>query len=668
MENKNEKTSTNKVLKKGSDPLDKEFKALYSNLLQTVGKDSKKSVKEKETEEVIEKLWNLIKAKFLQICRKPVYSRGIQSILKWGSNIYRKAIFEKMKNYLVELSIDSHSSRMVEKMYNYGPPEIRKTIRDELLIKFDQLGYSKYGSRVFGHVFSEKRNPSESWENIKNEVLFRILSTRLAQFYTTNGDSKTKNTSFVTFFLNLEHQNAKTSVLENSIVIIQKFVDGELLDRSFVHLLIWNYIKCCLIFYQSEDENGNNQESSQINTGKIQISNQYPTLNKISQEGKACLTALLDQILEGFYNLLSTKEGVDSLIILLGFAKAQQRKKILKNIKKDILELAMNPVDYVLLLRLISTTDDTKILNEIIWNSLIFEGELNKQILMNSFSIKLITYLLVPQVNLRNFTQYEYWALNLESFTSLKSTQTRIQEMNKICLPALENLLFYSKERESILENLILSVSGKELILALIQYYLGNKDKDNLNENLSDKKYYNYALELVNHSLSKLISDNYYLLKDNIGHRTFVSILKLINEQPSIISSEFDTFRNTIITVFEKSLMEMLSSRAVFILVEMVGQNFEQKDFKSCTMWRVRIKELIKDVIENCISNLKECNNNTIGIELVAKYTNLSVNIQDTSFIESGNNNKQNKRLKSSHNLDILESSSNSKHIKKTHL
>lgn len=659
MENKNEKT-TKKTLKKGSDPLDKEFKTLYSNLLQTVGKDTEKSVKEKETQEVIEKLWNLIKAKFLQICRKPVYSRGIQSILKWGSNTYRKAIFEKMKNYLVELSIDSHSSKMVEKMYNYGSPEIRKTIRDELLAKFDQLGYSKYGSKVFGHVFSEKRNPSESWESIKNEILFRILSTKLAQFYTTNGgDSKSKNRSFVTFFSNLEHQNAKMSVLENSVVNIQKFVDGELLDRPFVHLLIWNYIKCCISFYQLDDQE---QKNDEVTIKKIPISNQHLSLEKISQEGKNCLTSLLDQIIEGSYSLLSTKEGVDSLVVLLGFAKAQQRKKLLKNIKKDIMDLAMNPVDYILLLRLISTTDDTKILNEIIWNSFISEGELNRQILMNSFSVKLITYLLVPQVSLRNFTQYEYWALSLESFTSLKSTQVRIQEMNKICLPALENLLFNSKDQESILENLILNVSGKELILALIQYYLENNE-------ISGQKYHNKVLELINDLLSKLITNNYHLLKDNTGHRAFVSILKLINELPPNISSEFDPFRNTIVVIFEKSLLEMLSSRAVFILVEMIGQNFQQKDFKSCTMWRVRVKELIKDVIQDCISNLKESNNSTTGVELVAKYTNINVNVQDNSFIENANNNKKpNKRQKTTQISDSLEFSNCPKHKKKIHL
>ncbi|KAJ1614870.1 pumolio repeat-containing protein [Cryptosporidium canis] len=662
VERKGGKASAKSTLKKGADPLDREFKVLYSSLLQTVGKDSERSAKEKEVQGIVEKLWGLIKAKFLQICRKPAYSRGIQSILKWGSETYRRAIFDKMKNYLVELSIDSHSSKIVEKMYNYGSPEIRKTIRDELLTKFDQLGYSKYGSKVFGHVFSEKRNPSESWEGIKNEILFRILSTGLAQLYTKTEDSKSKSRSFVAFFSNLEHRNAKTSVLEHSVATIQRFVDGELLDRPFVHILIWNYIRCCVNFYIAEEEKQDTEAR------KPPVSGQFLSLGGLSQEGKSCLTALLDQIMEGFYSLLSTREGVDSLVVLLGFAKAQQRKKILKGIKKDVTDLSLNPVDYILLLRLISTTDDTKILGEVVWSSLISEGELSKHVLSSHYSIKLVTYLLVSQVNLRNFTQYEHWALTLESFTSLKSADTRIQEMNRVVMPALENLLFNSQDQESILESLVLSAHGKDFMLALIQYYLeqGSKGSSETEDLADETSSYGKAIKLVNHSLSRLISDNSHLLKDNIGHRTFVSILKLINEQPCEISSRFDPFRNTIVVLFEKSLLDLLSSRAVFILVEMVGQNFEQRDFKLCTLWRVRTKEMIKDVIGDCIASLKECSSNTTGIELLAKYTNLGGTTPDSPPIESVNSNKkQNKRPNAGKHM---ESSNNPKLLKKIHL
>ncbi|KAF7458984.1 Pumilio RNA-binding repeat containing protein [Cryptosporidium felis] len=263
--------------------------------------------------------------------------------------------------------------------------------------------------------------------------------------------------------------------------------------------------------------------------------------------------------------------------------------------------------------------DDTKVLNEIICASLISQGRLKKEILENQYSIKIVTYLLTPQVSLRNFTQYEHWALTLDSFTSLKSSLTRKQEMNRVLLPALESLLFDSpkEEAKAVMENMILSVTGKELLLALLHYYLENEE--NSEENGVEK-----ALELINVSLlNPVVGGSTYVLMDNTGHRTFVSILKIINNLDTSISSKFDPFRTAIIKSFENSLEEMLSSRAVFILVEMIGQNLQLRDFKFCTMWKIRIRELVKDVIQVCMAQLKKEGNSTKGLELILDYTGL---------------------------------------------
>ncbi|KAH7647661.1 penguin containing pumolio repeat protein [Cryptosporidium bovis] len=604
-----------------NDDLNKEFKATYSHLLQISSKKNNKPPDSKEVLETVEKLWNLIKAKFLQVCRKPVYSRGIQSLLKWGSDKYKVAIFEKMKNYLIELSIDSHSSKIVEKMYNYGNSDTRKKIRDELLDKFEQLGFTKYGSRVFGYIFSDKRNQSDSIESMNNAILHKVLSTKLADFYGMDNLNKVKYSSFIDFFTNINEENAKKSILDNSVNIIQKFVDGELLDRQFVHLLIWNYIKCCICYYNDGNVNLLKKDSNTVKGEKLQ----FISLDHITDEGKSSLISLLEQIIEGSYSLLSTKEGVDSLIVLLGLSKAQQRKKILKNIKKDVYELSTNPVDYSLILRLLSTTDDTKILGEVIINSFIKDGCVDDKLLANINSIKLLSYLLVSRASSRCFNQYDLWVLNLKSFTSLKSEETRKNELNRTLIPALCNTIFgISKQdqtTETIIEMLIKNQNGKELFLLLLQYIIQKIRGDESN---ISSEYYNYISELIN-SISSTISNNGEILKDVIAHRTLVSILKIANEGESNISCMFDLFRNTLIQVFESDLREMLKSRAVFVIVEMIGQIHEKNDFKSCTTWRVRIKELIKGEIQSCICELKEEGNSTTGIELLAKYADIEV-------------------------------------------
>ncbi|KAH8741588.1 hypothetical protein FG386_002808 [Cryptosporidium ryanae] len=620
-DDKKRNISKNKEKKTNEDNLNKEFRTTYSYLLQISGKRNSKSSDNNEVIEAVEKLWSLIKAKFLQVCRKPVYSRGIQSLLKWGSNEYRVAIFEKMKNYIVELSIDSHSSKVVEKMYNYGNSDIRKRIRNELLSKFEQVGFSKYGSKVFGYVFSDKRNQTDSIESMNNEILHKILSTKLADFYGMENLNKDKYSSFITFFIELNEEKAKKSILDNSVNTIQKFVDSELLDRQFVHLLIWNYIKCCICYYKSSNINTEKKDLNILKGKHLQ----FVSLDNITEEGKACLRSLLEQIIEGSYSLLSTREGVDSLIVLLGFSKAQQRKKVLKSIKKDVYELSMNSVDYSLILRLMSTTDDTKILNEVIINSFIKNDYIDVELLTNSNSIKLLFYLLVSQVSSKCFSQYELWVLNLKSFTSLKSNETRKNELNKVFIPALCNTIFGPKNKEevteTVMEVLVKSQHGKELLLLLLQYLIRQSKTDNPG---TSNEYYNYISELLS-KMSSVVSDNNEILKDIVAHRTLVSVLKIASEEEPKISSMFDVFRNTVIQIFKNNLKEMLKSRAVFVLVEMIGQIHEKNNFKSCIIWRTKVNELIKSEIQNCIHELKESGSSTIGIELVAKYANIEL-------------------------------------------
>ena len=215
------------------------------------------------------------------------------------------------------------------------------------------------------------------------------------------------------------------------------------------------------------------------------------------------------------------------------------------------------------------------------------------------------------------------------------------------------------EQQESVLEMIIKNQNGKELILLLLQYLIQrNKSEDCVNKN--DIDYGVYIPQLVR-GISDLLDNNNDVLKDIIAHRTLVSMFKIVNENELCISSMFDPIRNKVIQVFEKNLKDMLKSRAVFVLVEIIGQIYEKKDFKSCTMWRVRVRELVKNDIQDCIYELKEGGNSTAGIELVSKYANIE--ISQTRLLETNgknnslglgisNNKKQiKKRSKSDDNL-----------------
>ncbi|KAL7068969.1 hypothetical protein ACR3K2_05020 [Cryptosporidium serpentis] len=600
------------TLKRETDPKDKAFRVANGSLFQAVGRGKKNS----DYEQVIHTMWSLVKDRFLQVCRKPAYSRGIQSILKWGDNKYKNLIFEIIEDHIITLCIDGHSYRIVEKLFTYGDSEIRAKIRDIILEKFEQVIYSKFGSRAFNHVFSEKRNLSESYESLKNKFLYKFLGTNLSRVYDTKNIFKDCAKPFTNAFAAIIQPDVQLSILNNCQNIIQKYVDNEILDKAFIHTVIWTYIRCCVLYYKTdtispqEKINKNNLlVKSSLNEANSSI-NKLLCLDNLSEEGAAVLTSLLEQILEGSYHLLSTKEGVDSLIVLLGFAKAQQKKKLLKNIKKDILQLAENPIDYALLLRLLAVVDDTKILKEIIWNSLITDNTITPKLLSNPYTNKLVLYPLTRGESRRFFNQYELWVMQLGAPATLKPEVTRKEEMLVTCLPALINTL----TKNGVMESILLNKNSKDTLLAIIYTIIKSE--------LYIKTYLNDLLFQIISSLNS----NYDILKDNIGHRTIVGILKILtefirdnyNNEIIKINEEFKT--KLFELIISKNMNEFLSTKAVFIIVEIIGENSELADNQRCQTWRLRIKDIIYPQIKQVLHKMKVNKENTTGIELLEKY------------------------------------------------
>merc|ERR1719281_890015 len=76
------------------------------------------------------------------------------------------------------------------------------------------------------------------------------------------------------------------------------------------------------------------------------------------------LKDLIDRVVEGIPHLLASKPGVNAFVRLLGVASAKHRKGIIKALKGQWVNLAKNDVDMVVVLRLLTTVDDTVLLNK----------------------------------------------------------------------------------------------------------------------------------------------------------------------------------------------------------------------------------------------------------------------------------------------------------------
>ena len=120
--------------------------------------------------------------------------------------------------------------------------------------------------------------------------------------------------------------------------LIQKFVDKGLLEFTYSHNLIWEYTQQCLETYVDSTTSGNVD----------------PKANPLRR-----LSDLVGLLSESAPKLLSTKPGSKTICIVVTYATAKDRKKLMKSLKGHVLESLLHNSAHLGILRLIDVTDDT---------------------------------------------------------------------------------------------------------------------------------------------------------------------------------------------------------------------------------------------------------------------------------------------------------------------
>merc|ERR1719161_3110167 len=79
---------------------------------------------------------------------------------------------------------------------------------------------------------------------------------------------------------------------------------------------------------------------------------------------EAQLKDLAEKCMAGAPYMLSSKPGAEAMLRLLGVANQKQRKALCRDLKGKFAALAANPVDYIVLIRMAATIDDTVLVSK----------------------------------------------------------------------------------------------------------------------------------------------------------------------------------------------------------------------------------------------------------------------------------------------------------------
>lgn len=336
-------------------------------------------------------------------------SRVLQACLKWGSMDQRRQLLIALKEHLPKMALNRYGHVVVLKLLVYvaktseqrKPTEKEKKTQAQNLRDFlegfrgkhlHSMFYHKSGCRVFNGIYFNEAVGTKD----KRRLLHAIaVPATVALTRPELPESLPLRKLLNDESLSKEH---KAAIVSHLFDATEKCLDKELLAFDVVHLLFQAYCEAA-----SEQQ----------------------------------LKELAGKCLPGAPNLLSSKPGAEATLRLLGLANAKERKAFIKDLKGKFVALATNAVDYVVVMRLASTVDDTVLLVK----SMLAEwfAELG-ELCFDKYGHKAIIWILKPD-DTRYFSPYERECLALPAPSSLKASETRRQELLRALKPEVRKVL-----------------------------------------------------------------------------------------------------------------------------------------------------------------------------------------------------------------------------------
>ena len=319
----------------------------------------------------------------------------------------------KNKNIYPKLVLAHDTARVVQCQFKVAPSEIKVDILKELLPSVPQMVGSKYShfciSAVLKHGTCEMRDQviDALFGHIVKLTAHNLASSILDSIYVTWASNKQRAQMRQEFYSDLYKRDKdenikciadvyktaphmKKMVLDNIKQHIVRMANKKLTDNSLFHSVISDYLLEC------------------------------------SEEDRNEVCGLLANQLA---NLASTKEGAKAASQLFYCCAAKDRRSAIKSLKEHVAKLCVHEFGSYLLIAIMHTIDDTKMLKKYILDVVVTQLD---AMVVFEWGRKIIEFLVVPgETNV--FHPQFMTELNKGLTNSKKDAPIRQQEIREAC-------------------------------------------------------------------------------------------------------------------------------------------------------------------------------------------------------------------------------------------
>ncbi|XP_027115959.1 pumilio homolog 24-like isoform X1 [Coffea arabica] len=318
-----------------------------------------------------------MKGKIPEIASSHVSSRVLQTCVKHCSQEEKSAVFMELQPHFISLATNTYAVHLVTKMLDNASKDQLSEFISSLYGHVAPLLRHMVGSLVIEHAYNVG-NASQ-----KQTLLMELYSPELQLFKDL---VSMKETRLVDVISKLQLQ--RSSVVRHMSSVLQPILEKGILDHSIIHRTLMEYLT---------------------------IADQSSAADVIQQLSGPLLV-----------RMIHTRDGSRVGILCIKHGSAKERKKIIKGMKGQCDKIARDRFGSMVLVSILSTVDDTKLLSKIIIREL--EGIL-KELVLDQNGRRSLLQLLHPNCS-RYLSPDDLMSLSL-SIPSFNTKQKESSEVNE---------------------------------------------------------------------------------------------------------------------------------------------------------------------------------------------------------------------------------------------
>eukprot|EP00753_Platysulcus_tardus_P002452 PLAT11661.6.p1 GENE.PLAT11661.6~~PLAT11661.6.p1 ORF type:complete len:611 (-),score=278.93 PLAT11661.6:117-1856(-) len=273
-------------------------------------KDLKPSVRA----ELISQLAEKMTGKTRLVVRRHDASRVVQTIVQYGTDEQRRAVFEELKEMLLALSQSQYSYFLVLKLLRYGDAALQADVVKALQKRVLRLGTHMVGSSVIEHLYQKTYKPSH-----RPRLLACFYGVQF-QLLAESRDAKLRDVVAA-------HPDKAADLLLRVHDVLVKIADKDLLGMGYAQALIWEYLQCA------------------------------PTKD---------VASFISNYRDASVHMLGTRAGACCVTYGIIFGDNKDRKKIIKSFKGSVADAAMSTYGYLPLAAMLQCVDDTTLVGKVV--------------------------------------------------------------------------------------------------------------------------------------------------------------------------------------------------------------------------------------------------------------------------------------------------------------